>query len=111
MTARSEYPCAVWYITDWGRVDYDLDTDEESAARMAVAYDGDGTVLGLQWSDGRLVPASEWRAFAEAKRRQRQRDQDRHDNPPPPISTRRAVDPFDGLPISIEVSEPDWLGR
>jgi hypothetical protein len=111
MTDEPEYPCAVWYIDDYGQIRYDLDIDEESAARMAVAYDGDGTVLGLQWADGRTIPAGEWRAFAEARRRLRQLEQDRRDNPQPPVPTRRTNDPFRGRPIDIEVTEPGWLGR
>lgn len=111
MSTEPEYPCAVWYIDDYGQISYDLDTDEEAAARLAVAHDGDGTVLGLQWSDGRTVPVAEWRAFADAKRRQRQLEQERRDNPPPPIPMRRAKDPFEGRTIDIEVTEPDWLGR
>ena len=105
------YTCAVWYIDDRGQIDYELATDEEDAAKIAAWADGDGTALGLQRADGTTVPAAQWRALAEAKRRQRQAEQDRRDNPPPPIPVRLAQDPFRGREIEIEVGEPDWLGE
>lgn len=104
------YTYAVWYIDDRGQIDYELAETEEEAAKHAAWADGDGTVLGLQRADGSIVPAAEWRAFAEAKRRMREREQERRDNPPPPVPTRRAKDPFMGRSIDIETAEPDWLG-
>lgn len=105
--------CAIWFL-DGRRVDYALEDSEADAADYAVAMeDGDypTTLIGVQFADGRLVRAEDWRALADARRRRRQREQERRDNPPPPIPTRRGFDPFDGKPIDIELDSPRWVGR
>jgi hypothetical protein len=92
-------------------VDYDLCTDEAEAASTAAALDaGDGIVLGLQWPDG-LLPASQWAAFTEAKERHRERVRQAIENPPERAPFRRALAPFTGEMVDIELSEPTWLGR
>lgn len=105
------YTCAVWYLDDHSQINYELFGAEKEAARVAVYYDGDGTVLGLQLADGSTIPRNQWRMFADAKRRWLQAAQDRRDNPPPPTPTRPSQDPFEGCRIDIELSEPEWLGR
>lgn len=111
MTEEPTYTCAVWYLDDHGQINYDLFPDEADAANCAVGYDGNGTVLGLQWADGQTVPARQWPAFAYAKRREAERWQQRRDNPPPPTPTRLTRDPFTARAIAIETTEPDWLGE
>jgi hypothetical protein len=110
MADESVYTCAVWYLNDHGQIDYELFKTEDEAARIAASLDGDGTVLGLQYPGGRTVRREEWHAFASEKEREEQRWRDLRENPPPPIPTRPAVDPFKGRPIDIETAEPDWLG-
>jgi hypothetical protein len=105
------YTCAVWYIDDHGQIDYELAQNESEAARLAAWADGDGTALGLQRADGSTLPAATWQEFADEKRRQREAERERWENPPPPVPIRRALDPFRGRELDIEVTEPDWLGE
>jgi hypothetical protein len=109
--AEPDYHYAAWYIDDRGQIDYELAETEEEAAKLAAWADGDGAALGLQCADGTLVPAAQWRGFAEAKRHLLELDQQRRDDPPPSIPTRQAKDPFTGRAIHIETAEPDWLGE
>lgn len=111
MGTEPTYTCAVWYLDDYGQIDYELAETEDEAAKFAAWADGDGTALGLQRVDGTTLPAADWRAFADAKRRQREAEQERRDNPPPPIPTRRSADPFKGYALDIETTEPEWLGE
>lgn len=105
------YTCAVWYLDDHGQINYDVFPDEPDAANCAVGYDGDGSVLGLQWADGTTVARRDWTAFADAKRREAEQWEERRNNPPEPTPTRRTYDPFKGIAIDVETSEPEWLGE
>jgi hypothetical protein len=104
------YTCAVWYLNDHGQIDYDVFSDEASAANCAVGYDGDGTVLGIQWADGTSQRRGQWQAFQDAKQRERERWEQERNDPRPEPETRRTYDPFKGNAIDIETSEPEWLG-
>jgi hypothetical protein len=105
------YTCAVWYLDEYGQIDYELCENELGAAYDAAIYDGDGTVLGLQRADGSTVPAGVWLELEEAKHKLRELKEQRRRNQPPPPETRRAKDPFKGYTLDIEVEEPDWLGE
>jgi hypothetical protein len=107
---NTTYTCAAWYTDDYGQATYELAQTEEQAAQAAAWADGYWEVLGLQWASGETVPADQWQAFSEAKRRLRQAEQNRRANPAPPPPTRRTYDPFRGHDINIETAEPDWLG-
>jgi hypothetical protein len=107
---KPTYTCAVWYLDDHGYLNYDLFESEDSAANCAVEYDGDGTVLGIQWSDGTAIPRGQWQAFTDAKHRERERWEQERNNQRPRV-TRLVSDPFKGSVIAIEVDEPEWLGE
>ena len=111
MTNAEVYTCAVWFIDDFGRTDYELFESSEVAARSAVAYEYNGTVLGLQNADGSTVAADDWPEFADEMRRWRDAEQGRHENQPPPPRTRPARDPFRGNNVEIEEAEPGRLGQ
>jgi hypothetical protein len=100
---------AVWRL-HYGRADYDLCDDEDDAVTVAVALTYDDRILGVQYPDGRTVPAGQWDNYRQALAAySARRDQARAEYVRPPM--RRARDPFIGQHVDIEVSEPDWIGR
>jgi hypothetical protein len=107
----AEDSVAVWFLR-YNRPDYDLMDDEDSAARLAVAIEeeGNGSILGVQFADGRTHKADQWRALHDARRRSQEFWKERQANPPAPRPTRKARDPFMGKDLDIEISEPGWLG-
>lgn len=113
MSSR-EYQAAVW-IVSYGSPDYELFETEEAAAGFAAhAMDnGQCSVLGVQFADGRSVRREDWKAYAAAEDRKLQAwaaEADAvKDRTPPPM--REARDPFRHRQIEIEVSEPSWLGE
>lgn len=104
--------CAVWYEQGNG-VDYNIDDSESEAADCAVILEnGDwpADILGVQFSDGRAIPARDWAALTEARERARQREASGSRwTPPPP--TRTVGNPFSGEPVEVDADAPEWLGR
>lgn len=108
------YTCAVWYMR-YFRPEYELCADEKEAAEYAVAvFDGgSGSILGVQFADGRTIPVNDWNFFDETMKRLDAENEARIAAQkavvPPPA--REALDPFNGEPLKIELDEPAWLGR
>lgn len=102
--------CALWYYR-YGP-DYDLQDSEAEAARWAVVLeDGDepALILGVQFADGRTIPADQWEALAEARTQARQEEANRP--LPTPIPTHTMRDPFRGEEVEVEDDSPSWVGR
>jgi hypothetical protein len=114
MTQPDEQECAVWYWQHYAPC-YELFDNEREAAGFAANLEnsGDGSVAGIQFSDGRTIERDRWGAYrAEQVRLTAQWERDRRERantPPPP--TRKIRHPFDGSPMTIEAGEPAWLGR
>ena len=102
--------CAVWYETEYGRVEYEVFVSEQEAARHAVWFDGRGRTLGVQFPDGTAVKARDWVKYRQEVWAQEKTRKEAARNPAPPTPTRRAVDPFHGETCQIELTEPAWLG-
>jgi hypothetical protein len=112
MSDPTEPTIALWFQFDGNRVDFDLCYDLEEAADTAAFFlsgDSDHTyrILGLQFSDGRTVPASAWdiaatvAAYAAAAA-------ERRAQPLRPV--RHTWDPFTGTGVAVDSAEPAWLG-
>ena len=111
-TRIHEQPCALWYDRGYGRIDYDLEDGEAEAARWAVVLedsDEPAAILGVQFADGRTIPATHWGALAEAREQARQEEANRP--VPPPIPTHTMRDPFRGDEVEVEDESPAWVGR
>jgi len=101
---------ALWYWR-YRSIDYSLWDSEEEAAGIAAAMqaDGEGDAAGVQFPDGRLVPAAEWNAF-QAARKARDACEAVY-VPPSPSARREIMAPFGGGLIEIDAREPSWLGE
>jgi len=99
---------ALWY-SRYRAIDYSIWEDEEEAAGIAAAMeaDGEGVPVGVQFQDGRTIPAAEWEAL-EAARERRERWEERPAEKPRP--KRKIQAPFGRGVIEIDASEPSWLG-
>lgn len=100
---------ALWYWR-YHSMDYSLWDDEEEAAGIAAAMvdDGSASIAGIQFPDGRLIPADDWPAFEAAQRQREQWTEETLRKEPPP--QRKINAPFGGGTISIDAREPTWLG-
>lgn len=105
--------CALWYMR-YFQVYYDLCESEEEAATNAVAMQdaGSGSVLGVQFPDGRTVKREDWTAFDDA-----QTSWDQHwdevterTRNAPKVPTRAIRDPFEGKDLTTPIDAPAWLG-
>lgn len=112
--ADDEYAVAVW-LMHYGAPDYELHETEQGAASYAASVEGQGagSVLGAQFSDGRLVPVKHWKAYhAEGRRRREAEERQRAEYAArPPTPTREIRDPFEHRPLQVEADEPAWLGE
>lgn len=103
---------AVW-MDHWHSPHVEVCDSEEMAASIAalVEENGESTVAGVQFADGRTVPAERWAAFREARQRHRAarkaRIEEEAANPPP---VREIVAPFGLGTVEVDLGEPDWLG-
>lgn len=103
---------AVWmdhYHAPYAEV---CDTEQRAADfAAAVESNGESSVAGVQFPDGRLVHAERWAAFAEARERllaaQKLRDEEFAANPPP---VREVEAPFGLGTAVVSPDDPDWLG-
>jgi hypothetical protein len=104
---------ALWYLR-FHQPDYELYESEAKAADFAAwqDYQGECTILGVQFPDGRTLARKDWPEFGRAVQRQREKRQAETalDKMEPPPAMREARDPFEDRPLQIEVSEPSWLG-
>lgn len=102
---------ALWYRR-YRVTDYSIWDSEEEAAGIAAAMedDGAGVVKGVQFQDGRLIPAEEWEAFARARER-RERAWEEREAKQEPRPKRKITAPFGGGIIEIDAREPSWLGE
>lgn len=101
--------CAVWYMR-YGASSYALCDDEAEAVGFATALDdsAEGSVMGVQFADGRLIERDEWQALKDY---QEQQDAAMRAAPAMPSSPMRSVrDPFGGQTVDVAVNEPEWLG-
>lgn len=104
---------AVWYRDELDRTTYDLFDDERTAALDAAGFEasnGPGSVLGVQFPDGRAVPAAEWAAMDEGRRRLRQfaiQNAQAVAVEPEPHTVR---DPFTLTAVEVTCGDPAWLG-
>lgn len=107
-----EYTCAVWYMRYFNAY-YELCDTEEEAARYAVFLrdDGGGSVMGVQFADGRTIPRSEWALMDEVEEQMHAEEAAQAAQQPPARPVRTVRDPFQGEPVAVEVDEPAWLGR
>jgi hypothetical protein len=100
---------ALWYWR-YHSMDCSIWDSEEEAAGIAAAMedDGGGVPAGVQFQDGRLIPAAEWDALVAA--REARDAADRAYVPPDPSTRRKIRAPFDGGIIEVGADEPAWLG-
>lgn len=104
---------AVW-MDHWHSPHVQVCDSEEKAADFAALVDdnGESTVVGVQFADGRTVPVEQWTAFREAQERRRAawkaRVEAEATNPPP---VRVVVAPFGLGSVELDPDEPDWLGE
>lgn len=100
---------ALWYWR-YKSIDYSIWDSEEEAAGIAAAMtdDGEASIAGIQFPDGRLTGRDEWPAYAAALERRWRADQERIEKEPRP--RRKITAPFGGGTIDIEADEPSWLG-
>lgn len=107
-----EYTCAVWYVA-WHWPEYELFEDEQSAARFAANLEDNesGSVVGAQFSDGRLIEREEWAAYkAEDERRMQEwRERAAQAAVAQPALKRKIRPPFGLEEIEVGLGEPDWL--
>lgn len=105
--------CAVWYMR-YGGANYELCDSEEDAVRYAyaLAESEEGSVMGVQFADGRLVERDQWQALTDyVEQRWREwRDSESKRSAAPPPPSRRVRDPFDGQQVAADADVPDWLG-
>ncbi len=102
--------CALWYWR-YHSPSYELCEDEAEAASMAVSIEDadDGSVVGVQFPDGRIVKVGDWDAYrAEEERRSREW---RSRSAVPPTPTRTIREPFTGQTLTVDTDEPPWLGQ
>lgn len=112
--SENEPQVAVW-TARYGTPDYYLFDNETSAADYAavVADSGDASVLGAQFSDGRVIPVEQWEAYDEAEARlyASYRRREAEAAAAPKRAVRSVRSPFGLGQIEIEASEPEWLGE
>ena len=99
---------ALWHWR-YRSMDYSIWDSEEEAAGIAAAMadDGSASIAGIQFPDGRLIPADDWAAFSAAQER---RDRYYAEYVPDERPQRKITAPFGGGQISIDDREPAWLG-
>lgn len=103
---------AVW-MDHWHSPQVEVCDSEEKAANFAVGVEDNGelTVVGIQFADGRTVPVEQWAAFREARERRRAlwkaHVEAEAANPP---RVREVVAPFGLGTVEVDPDEPDWLG-
>jgi hypothetical protein len=110
MTTEERDVVAVWFMR-YLCMSYDLFDSEKEAAGFAnyLEDEGEGVVIGIQFADGRAVPAKDWTTPAEVRRAWEEQNATRIPDQPRPV--RAVRDPFKGERVMVEVTEPDWLGR
>lgn len=103
--------CAVWY---WQHQFPNVEwfDDEQSAARFALNMEdeGNGSVRGVQYADGRFVGADAWSELDAEQQRQMEAWRRGTDSAARPV--RVVVPPFDarGLTVTVDADAPSWLG-
>ncbi|GLY08318.1 hypothetical protein [Actinoplanes sp. NBRC 101535] len=103
-------PVAVWYVNNFDNTTYDIFGSEPEAALNAAGLERDGVVLGVQFADGRAVPAGEWPALEDGRRRLREFEAARAAARQVPAEQRVVRDPFRGVQVHVDADEPGWLG-
>ena len=97
----------------WHSPHVEVCDSEEMAASFAalVEENGESTVAGAQFADGRTVPVEQWAALREAQERRRAARKARVEaeaaNPPP---VREIKAPFGMGTVEVDLDGPDWLG-
>jgi hypothetical protein len=108
----TEYSVAVWYVNDEARAAYDLFHTEPDAALSAAGLEfsqGRGSVLGVQFADGRLVPATDWSALEVGRQRRREFEAARAAAVDAEVF-RTVRDPFTSAEVEVTGDDPAWLG-
>ena len=114
MADRSKSECALWYVR-YHSPDYELCESEEAAARLGAGMmeNGDCSVLGVQFPDGRTIDVDNWPAWDEAQRWMdagyARMEEERARQPKPVM--RKVCDPFNGWALEVKATEPEWVGR
>lgn len=112
MTAEG-FKYAVWYETESCIDQIEIFDSEEEAAQFAAGVEShsDGSVHGLQRSDGALEPASSWPRFRELRAQHHAAFMERVRNPAP-RDLVDLVNPFMGNVLKVDRGEyPDWVGK
>lgn len=104
---------ALWYWR-YHTPDFDLFDSEDEAAAVGfyMQEDGQASVAGVQFRDGRTIARDQWPAWAAAEERilraEREARERAKSGPPRPLRKIRA--PFsDGRVIEIDADEPPWI--
>lgn len=115
----AQYTCALWTVSH-GRAHYQCEYTERQAARTAVAIDedGDASVLGVQFADGRVLKKAEWPEYeAEVQRilaRVREevaRAAQRPSLPAPRVTFVPKALWKAGVEVRVDASAPAWVGE
>lgn len=115
LVAMSDPTCALWYWSH-GFMRVTLCDDENEAIDDGIAMQNheQGSVAGIQWSDGNYIPVEQWEAFkAEDNRRfELMMEEAKAAATKPKPATRTVQAPFDdGWTVEVSVDAPSWLGR
>lgn len=101
--------CALWYYR-YHSVYVDLHDSEEDAAQAAVwmEEEGQGSVQGVQFPDGRYIDREDWNAY---KTYERSLHNSYRSDPGPPPAMREVRLPWANESVSILADLPEWVGR
>jgi hypothetical protein len=108
----SDAVCALW-VWRYSRLTYELYDSEKAAAGAALATEdyGFGSVAGVQFADGRVVPREDWPAYREAEEAACAASLSLSQVVPPAPVMRRALDPFgSGTEVRVFGVDPPWVG-
>lgn len=104
--------CAVWYWRYYNIL-VELCENEEEAASFAAHLDnsGNGSVQGIQYSNGEFLDRNQWEAYREENKRV---ESSYRENTPTPMQATTTVNvPFGETERVIKVygNVPEWLGK
>ena len=107
--------CALW-VWRYGSLGPELHDSEwqPAAAVMACEDEGEGSVAGVQFSDGTYVDCDDWPMLKRAREAQRRRWEEENADAAnrPRIATRKVDPPFPSRgKVTIPADFPEWVGR